>query len=181
MQERIIAVIGTAGRDRKQPMNHQHWDYMCNILGNELKPSDHLVSGGAAWADHVAVWAYMEGLCDQLTLHLPAPFNGRQYLGEYGTSGAAANYYHRLFSQTLGINSRHQLHQVLEQCHSTTQPVRLGYQAMADRNRLVAEQCDHLLAFTFGPGDVPADGGTLIAWNMAEPSVHKAHVSLLSL
>lgn len=178
---RTIAVIGTAGRDRQHPMNRKHWDFMCQTLADELKPSDYLVSGGAAWADHVAVWAYMENLCEHLILHLPAPFNGVQFAGDYGTSGGAANYYHRLFSQTVGFNSREQLRLVLEQCDATCQPVRMGYQAMTDRNRLVAQQCDHMVAFTFGLGNQPADGGTLITWNMAHPAVHKAHVSLCGI
>jgi len=33
-----------------------------------------------------------------------------------------------------------------------------------DRNTTVAKGCDYLIAFTFGKGDQPADGGTLDTW-----------------
>lgn len=178
---RVIAVIGTAGRDKQFPMDLSHWKYMCNVLRFLVGPEDHLVSGGAAWADHAAVWAYMEGLCEDLTLHLPAPFDG-VFHGGYGTSGGAANYYHEKFSQAIGQNTRGQIYEALSggaQC--TGQPVAQGYGAMFTRNKLVADQCTHLLAFTFGDGDTPADGGTKATWDMAGPTKKRRHISLLDL
>lgn len=179
---RTIAIIGTAGRDKQHPMNRKHWEYMCHQVSEHIRFEDHLVSGGAAWADHVAVWAYRNGLCDNLTLHLPAPFNGQAYAGGYGTSGGAANYYHGLFSRMLGIDSLWEIQDALRggaQC--THQPEARGYAAMANRNRLVAEQSDTMLAFTFGSGPVPADGGTRITWDMARPGTQKQHFTLLSI
>lgn len=49
---------------------------------------------------------------------------------------------------------------------------------MFARNRLVAEQCTHVLAFTFGMGAEPADGGTKATWDMAGPGKMRRHVSL---
>lgn len=178
---RVIAVIGTAGRDKQHPMDLSHWEYMCNVMRFLVGPEDHLVSGGAAWADHAAVWAYNEGLCEGLTIHLPAPFDGA-FHGEYGTSGGTANYYHDRFSRAIGQDSLAQLYAALSGgAGYSAQPVSKGYSAMFARNKLVADQCTHMLAFTFGEGDTPTDGGTKATWDMAGPSKKRRHVSLHDL
>lgn len=177
---RTIAIIGTAGRDKAITMGEKHWVQMANTIYEEVKPDDVLVSGGAAWADHVAVWAFLNGMCRELHLHLPAPFNGTHFEGGYGTSGGACNYYHQRFSETMGFYSRGHLHEALKQdnCFHTFQDVANGYGAMATRNRLVANQCTHMVAFTFGQGDVPADGGTKITWDMAA-NKERCHVTIV--
>lgn len=177
--KRVIAVIGTAGRDKHIQMSPRHWDFMCSTLADELKPGDTLVSGGAAWADHVAVWACGTELVTNLTLHLPAPFVNGEFKGEYGTSGNACNYYHEKFSRVMGFDSRDHLRQAL--LHNTvaftTQRESSGYGAMFARNKLVAEQCTHMVAFTFGEGDVPADGGTKMTWDLASQA-QRCHVPI---
>ena len=178
---RKIAIIGTAGRDKNFPMSAKHWDFMCEVVRAEVEPDDHLISGGAAWADHVAVWAFRTGLVHSLSLHLPAPLWHGKYEGDFGTSGGAANYYHEKFSLTMGGSSLDTLTQI-EDCIErgvpyTTQPTAKGYAAMAARNQLVADECDHLMAFTFGIGDVPADGGTKMTWDMASHA-ERIHFSL---
>lgn len=165
---RIIAVIGTAGRDKAITMCAEHWNFMANTLAGELKPDDVLVSGGAAWADHVAVWAYLNDLCSGLILHLPAPFMANHFDGGWGTSGGACNYYHQKFDYAMGFHSRGHITSAIEKgAVVTSQPLANGYGAMATRNKLVANDCTHMIAFTFGEGDVPADGGTKITWDMA--------------
>ncbi len=177
---RIIAVIGTAGRDKTITMTSKHWDFMCQTLADELQPGDKLVSGGAAWADHVAIWAFGTDLVKELTLHLPAPIVNGIFTGEYGTSGNACNYYHERFSRTMGFDSRDHIMQAINhnKVNVTSQPVKQGYAAMAARNALVANDCTHMVAFTFGQGDEPTDGGTKITWNMAA-NKQRAHVSLI--
>lgn len=177
-EQRVIAVIGTAGRDKAINMRINHWDFMTDMLRRELKPDDHLVSGGAAWADHVAVWAYLEGHVEKLTLHLPAPFDGKYFRGAYGTSGGTCNYYHDKFSHVLGLDSLVHIQMAKAKGATIThQPVAQGYGAMAARNRLVAADCTHMIAFTFGRGDVPADGGTKMTWDMAADK-YRVHVPL---
>lgn len=177
--QRTIAIIGTAGRDKQFPMDISHWDFMCRVARFFLRPGDHLVSGGAAWADHVAVWAFSNGLCADLTLHLPAPFSS-VFGGGSGTSGGASNHYHWQFSHAIGRDTLMDIQEAIE-CGAefSTQPVSKGYGAMFARNRLVAEECTHVLAFTFGAGDKPADGGTKDTWDMAGPHKKRKHVSLL--
>lgn len=175
---RVIAIIGTAGRDKSIPMDIRHWDWMCKVLASDLKPEDVLVSGGAAWADHVAVWAYLNGLCKDLILHLPSVYRQGEFQGAYGTSGATCTYYHNKFRKTVGINSLQQINAAIEKGATVTQqPIAMGYGAMANRNKLVARDCDHMLAFTFGEGDIPADGGTKMTWDMAAGK-ERLHVSI---
>lgn len=178
---RQIAIIGTAGRDKNHPMSAKHWDFMCEMVRAEIEPDDHLISGGAAWADHVAVWAFRSGLVHSLSLHLPAPLWQGKYVGDFGTSGGTANYYHERFSLAMGGRAFDTLAQI-EDClkrgvYSSTQPVAKGYKAMADRNLRVATECDHLIAFTFGRGTIPIDGGTKMTWDMASHA-ERMHLSL---
>jgi len=176
--QRVIAVIGTAGRDKQFPMDISHWEFICRAVRFYVRPGDHLVSGGAAWADHAAVWAFNEGLSASLTLHLPAPFEA-SFSGGNGTSGGAANHYHRQFSQAIRRDTLADIQEaILGGAQFTYQPESNGYAAMYARNRLVAEQCTHVLAFTFGKGAEPADGGTKATWDMAGPKKKRRHVSL---
>ena len=101
------------------------------------------------------------------------------YMGGYGTSGGAANYYHGLFTDRLGVHTMGHITQAMrsKNCTVTTQPVAHGYAAMANRNKLVANDCTHMIAFTFGEGPEPADGGTKITWDMAKDK-QRVHVTL---
>ena len=65
-----------------------------------------------------------------------------------GTSGGAARYYHEKFSLIMGGGGKDTMRQVadciIRGVPYTTQPVAMGYAAMARRNQLVADECDHL-------------------------------------
>jgi hypothetical protein len=177
---RIIAVIGTAGRDKTRPMTDKHWDFMCETIAAEVKPEDTLVSGGAAWADHVAIWAYGTGLVKSLILHLPAPFVNGKFEGPSMSAGQTCNYYHGLFSEVMGFKSLDHIKQAFMYRSSvaiTEEPASSGYGAFAARNRKVGNTCTHMVAFTFAEGDVPADGGTKMTWDMAADKL-RIHVPL---
>lgn len=175
-----IAIIGTAGRGKH--MTAAQWEWMLEQATNWIGVGNHLISGGAAWADHLAVKLYMTHKCEDLTLHLPAPwdFNNKEFVGGHGTSGSAANYYHSIFSRATGIDTRAEIDAVLRGgAVSTYQPLRNGYAAMFARNALVARECDGMLAFTFGNGDEPDDGGTRHTWDLCK-SAHKKHFTIPS-
>src|SRR5690606_1280513 len=76
-----IAIIGTAGRgDDAAKLGPALFAAMVRDAAERVAafPDPRLVSGGAAWADHVAVKLFLEGKVAGLTLHLPAEFrNGR--------------------------------------------------------------------------------------------------------
>lgn len=182
-----IAIIGTAGRDKTKVMSFQTWNWMVRqakaLMPTAAASQIHLVSGGAAWADHLAVHLFLNGDVSALTLHLPAPLDNTHYfVGGQGTAGGAANYYHAKFSLIAGINSREQIAEASREpgCHGTVQPVKQGYAAMFARNALIVKELDpatdRLLAFTFGEGDEPADGGTKHTWDLFHGS--KQHITI---
>lgn len=173
-----IAVIGTAGRDRTKPMTKALWEWMLNSARERIPAGHHLVSGGAAWADHLAVMLYLEGHAEALTLHLPAPFNGVHFIGQERSSAGAANYYHQRFSKTIDSNTLKELSWAIEKhAKVTQQPYGSHYGGMFARNALVARDAEALIAYTFGPGDVPADGGTRDTWDKCKAE-SKLHVPL---
>lgn len=185
-----IAIIGTAGRDKTKPMTLELWDKMVNDARMRFDSSRNynFISGGAAWADHIAV--ELSVLAKQLTLHFPAPFNmeTRKFEGEYGTSGGTANFYHDKFDKIIGYRARDAIHDVLPPYNDaifTDKPVAKGYAAMYDRNKQVAQDADFgMLAYTWGEGPEPEDGGTLLTWNhhkKLHPNARRVHVSLTNL
>lgn len=172
-----IAIIGTAGRDKTKPMTYQTWVWMLRqakaLMPTAAASQTHLVSGGAAWADHLAVQLFLDGVASELTLHLPAPLDNQGYFGgSQGTAGGAANFYHSKFSLIAGLNSREQILEASRQpgCRGSTQPIKQGYSAMFARNALIVTELDHatdrMLAFTFGQGTEPDDGGTKHTWDL---------------
>jgi len=183
---RYLGVIGTAGRDKAAPLNLALWNAMCEDFKLRLRPGDHLVSGGAAWADHLSVHAYLQGWCKALTLYLPAPFSPehgfiQQFSGNARTAASAANYYHQCFKQKTGVDGIAQIAQAIEQGATVhSEPFGQGYGAMFARNKKVAKKVSAVVAYTFGSGERPADGGTNDTWNQIE-SADKVHVPLYSL
>lgn len=170
-----IAIIGTAGRDRTKPMSQALWDWMVRDVTGRVPQGAHVVSGGAAWADHLAVELFLNGHAEALTLHLPAPFEKR-FLGPNHSSASAANYYHSIFSRTRGTNTLAQIERALDMgAEVTYEPARVGYSGLLNRNTKVAK-ADQLIAYTFSVFHTPADGGTKDTWSKC--SGLRTHVSL---
>ena len=173
-----IAIIGTAGRDKAMPMSLDLWLKMVRHATDSIPYGSHVVSGGAAWADHLAVVLFLSGHANHLTLHLPAPFVNGHFSGPSKSSGSAANYYHQLFSTVIGRNTLKQLElaMCMDNIDGGYEPAAAGYGGMFNRNSKVAAS-EGMLAYTFGAGDIPADGGTLDTWNKCTGTKH--HQSLL--
>lgn len=146
-----VAIIGTAGRDKSNPMKKSYCDFMRAELSNRLTPLEAmhgplaLVSGGAAWAERLAVDRFLtaptrRGIGESLILHLPAPFWRGGYVGGYGTS----NYYHSGFSRIAEIDSLKDISDC--KSHSnftyTFQDESRGYSAMYARNQLIAKELE---------------------------------------
>lgn len=180
MIARNVAIIGTAGRDKTKPMTKALWEAMCADASGRFLPDVgyHLISGGAAWADHVAVWLFLNGEVDKLTLHLPAPIlEGLVFSGPPGSAATAANFYHAKFSKIIGKDSIQQITLARDMgAKITEQPMSEGYGAMFARNNLVAADANMCLAYTWGEGKVPADGGTKYTWDKI--TGRKVHVPL---
>lgn len=175
-----LAIIGTAGRgeDAARLAGNPEM-FVDRMLAAARKVADltkasHLVSGGAAWADHIAVLLFLADPARfTLQIEAPAPMvvshdGGLEYrdTGERGkrsfiaNPGGTCNHYHRQFLDALGAtrpNWSPFLDFALIAGHPrVTVRVTHGFDA---RNELVA-QADNALAMTFGAGATLKDGGT---------------------
>lgn len=157
-----LAIIGTAGRgDDQRKLTLPHWR-MIEIVGQTVATTlkaDELISGGAAWADHVAVSLFLKGFVPKLTLYLPAAINDFQsdfVSGRTQDAGSVASYYHSVFSEIRRKNSFEDF-SLARQKGAIFHVNPAGFKA---RNSQVAQSVDALLAFTFSGKQVPKDGGT---------------------
>ena len=177
---RRVAIIGTAGRDKHEQMDQALWEAMVADARGRVGPEDILVSGGAAWADHLAVRLYLESAVKGLVLHLPAPFEEARFVGPDQSAASAANYYHERFMQLTGVDGLAEIDMAIN-CGAVVsfEPPSSGYAAMFARNAKVAKGSDKVIAYTFGTSDQPADGGTKNTWDQI--SGPREHVSLVSL
>ncbi|CAH6419741.1 Hypothetical protein HVR_LOCUS818 [uncultured virus] len=175
-----IAVIGTAGRDKSQTYTADLFNRMVvaakYIMRNLTNIT--LISGGAAWADHVAVQLFLEGFASKLILCLPCEWKGSQYLdtGVYDwriNPGRTSNYYHSEFSTAMNRSTLFEIQEAIDK--GAEVQIHKGFH---NRNSSIAN-CDYMIAFTWSSTDVPADGGTLYTWNKCTTT--KYHISLTKI
>jgi len=159
-----FAIAGTAGRkEDANRLSANHFKAMmecARLLLQQFKESDYgvdtLVSGGAAWADHVAVKLFLNKEIPKLKLFFPCQFLGQvagfdptplnEHERQYGYStGETANRLHAAFSRKCGFNSLGDLENAVQQGAIVVVPSG-GFHG---RNAKVAE-ADILLAMTFG-------------------------------
>jgi hypothetical protein len=164
--EITLSIIGTAGRDSSKPLGKSHFEAMCLVasglidqLANSNYPITHLVSGGAAWADHVAVKLFLNKKSPNLRLYLPAAFEGGSFHDNGSEKwnenpGRTANHYHKQFQVATHIHSLSEIN--IAKCEGATLIEMGGFHA---RNAMVAKS-DFLLAMTFGKGSQVKPGGT---------------------
>jgi len=168
-----FAIVGTTGRkEDASRLSKNHFEAMCEcarLLLQQFKESDYgldtLVSGGAAWADHVAVKLFLNKEIPKLKLFFPCqflggvvgfdptPLNEHERQKGYST-GEVANRYHAAFTRKVGFNSLNDLEQAVQQGATVVVP-KGGF---FGRNALVA-QSDIILAMTFGDKEWVKDGG----------------------
>lgn len=162
-----LSIVGSAGRkDDAARLSKNHFQAMCLIaeglikqLGENNYPVTHLVSGGAAWADHVAVRLFLDKKIKNLRLFLPAQWTGVNFkdngIDDFTKNpGKVANYYHRKFQLITNINSLVEIQSALVEGAELI-PVEKGFYA---RNTLVAKS-DCILAMTFGNKEYIKSGG----------------------
>jgi len=184
-----VAIIGTAGRGKAgKQLSAPLFDRMVQ-RARELVPGPvRLVSGGAAWADHVAVVLFLSDRVayPQLTLLLPRPLVRNSVTGKYAyqetgsydfrsNPGRASNYYHRQFSAKVGRDTLDEIGRAIQE--GAKVEVFPGFFA---RNDAIVMSADSIFAFTFGAGDEPCDGGTRYTWDKSLCE-QKTHVPLASL
>lgn len=193
-----IAVIGSAGRG--QDADHMTLELYNKMFADFSLRVKHLgadtaVSGGAAFADHLAVRAYLEGAVSKLVLYMPAKFGMSEsaYIPNPAVQfnpGKTSNDYHRRFSKIMKIDSLKEISKALQSGAAC-----FVHEGFHTRNLEVADNCDFLVAYTFGtkssldlkPG-VPEftdskkaglkDGGTAHTWGQCWKASWKSHVNL---
>jgi hypothetical protein len=195
-----LAVIGSAGRQADMAkVSRRLYDLMFEETCHTIMAwkIEHAVSGGAAFADHLAVRAFLEGKVGSLTLFLPAHFSGRTFQSNprYANNpGKTSNDLHAIFSKTCGMDSLGEVAEAIR-CGAMVH-VHEGFQT---RNIEVANAVDHMLAFTFGSAtsrDVSPDHpgfqnaavaglkitkGTAHCWSEAWKCRLKTHIDLNEL
>jgi|SRR5579872_589841 len=177
-----LAVIGTSGRDPKDSvrleLKHLAWmkenviTYISNVI-NRPTQDIILVSGGSAWADHVAVQLFREGGFGGLELYLPSEFNTKSHIFKNTHEGRELNKIHQHCQDKTGLPIFEELTSVNSKKNGVKIVIQRGFKP---RNTLVARGCDHLIAFTFDLS-VPTKGGTLDTWNKVQHQ-NKLHISL---
>jgi hypothetical protein len=172
---KVIAIIGTAGRSKVPTLSE--WNKMVQDASSKVSTNDVLISGGAAFADHVAVRLFLDGKVQGLKLRLPAKIKDGKYVGDKGTAGGTANFYHEKFSKLLGVNTVAEIEAAIAKGAEVSYEKELSNKAMFDRNKKVAAESNSMIAYTYGEGTEPADGGTKNTWDTAKYS-DKTHVQI---
>lgn len=173
---KTFGIIGSAGRGEDIAKITEETFFIMRasvrkIIQSLLVPNEQyaVVSGGAAWADHVAVSLFNRGEASKLILHLPCKFDC-DYVSfvhrpeDSGNIVFTANHYHTIFSNIAfpsadgyadDFASRKQIVEAIEKGAKTT--VSNGFFA---RNVLVARDAEYMIALTFGKNEKLKDGGT---------------------
>lgn len=183
-----IGIIGTAGRGQDgYKLNANVFDRMVEVVSKvKTLESSTLISGGAAWADHVAVVTFLLSRCSGLTIHMPCEWDASKSeftdTGERDwrtNPGGTSNHYHRQFSRKLSTNSElslNQIHHAMRRGANATTGA-----GFFERNTEIAKQSDAIIAFTFGNGAKLADGGTrdtFMKFKKLKPDVMALHFNL---
>lgn len=163
-----FSIIGTAGRKEDgKALSKKHFEAMTIVAEGLIEqfaennyPITTLVSGGAAYADHVAVRLFLQRKVPHLRLFLPAKWEDGTYSDNgqkdpFKNPGGTCNYYHKLFLNSTGIHSLSEIQSAKLQGAELIEVSR-GFYA---RNALVAKS-DFILAMTFGNEHEVKDGGT---------------------
>lgn len=192
-----IGIIGTAGRGNLviEP-DHYRRMYDCarrmvrQIAADAAQARVTLVSGGAAYADHLAVLLFLNepDLVASLHLHLPVPFRDSRYDASR-KEGGTANYYLERMKAAWAADGRPDFDPFAHIAHAIGHGAIVRTYANAKgnaffaRNRAIAAQAQWLIAFTPSTGDQPlADSGTRHTWDASRlPPTRKIHVPIISV
>lgn len=185
-----ISIIGTSGRkngntDKLTPELFEKMVESASSIIEELCPQEDnitLISGGAAWADHVAVVLFLRNDKYKLKLYTPCAFDfdsvkfkDTGVVDWRSNPGGTLNYYHRAFSKSLKTNTLKDI------AKSIKKGVIIDSESSSfhKRNTIVAKS-DIIIAYTWGD-DSPVDGGTFDTWKKIPKESVKRHVSLKTL
>ena len=161
-----ISIIGTAGRGTDaHRLNNTVYQTMVKtvtrLINTITKEETKIISGGAAYADHIAVELFLQDKAKALTLHLPSPWDYEQKkifdIGIFDwkqNPGGTANHYHRKFSNVVGKNTLLEIDNAIKKGAE----IAVG-DGFKNRNTEIA-RADICIALTFGNGVFLKEGGT---------------------
>jgi len=172
-----VSIIGSASSKGniqwENLLNKKTWeklcqqaeDYISSHISNQWS-NIHLISGGAAWCDHIAIYLYLKHLDSHLTLHFPCKWdstqkrfinNGQSHWA--ANPGKLANSYHRSFTQKISEDTLGQIQLAIDKGAIIYD----HYKGFHDRNSAVGKS-QHMIAFSFSQTNEPTDGGTSHTW-----------------
>lgn len=176
----MLAIIGPARNTCATRLTPEHFERMCAAARDLVAAQGihTLASGGAAWADHVAVRLFLESAVQSTNvaevpsatsavreLHLYFPCEWDAARGQFRSrghwrsdTGKAANVYHQRFSHVCAMDSLADIARALkmEGCHAHV------YEGFHARNRALAAAADQLVAFAV---EEHLSRGTQDTWN----------------
>jgi len=174
-----ISIIGCAGRNHQEvKMTSDLYEKMYAKCKSTIKQLGfsmdkiHLVSGGSAWSDHLAIdlfLKYGKKGC-QLTLHLPCAWNGNEF-GK-GSCGRTLNLLHESFSAKTNKRTLNEIKKAIARGAKVIQ-----YSSFYERNIMVGKS-NYLIAFTWNN---LTSGGTKHTWVNAPTWTTKIHIPLSTL
>lgn len=187
----IVSIIGTSGRTsdpQSGELTLTIFDRMITRARDIISqyypdPSKvMLVSGAAAWADHVAVRLYLTGAYAGLKLFVPAKWSDRKFADTgvvdwRANPGGTLNYYHRAFSAKIGTDTLSEIGTAVERGAI----INAQSGSFHQRNGEVAKAGSLVIAFTWSESGKPESGGTADTWKKIPDGVNKIHVSLKTL
>lgn len=188
-----VAIIGTAGRDKDRDglMTLELYQKVLRFVLEYLSArfdlrTLHLVSGGAAWIDHIAVSLFLRNTFASLTLFLPCSWTSEHQKCQFFDNGQkdwkmnpgkVANMYHFNFAKRFNkFDSFCTLNQI-EEAKFKGAVLNTDHTGFHQRNSQIAN-VDLLLAFTWSDTSTPPKGGTLDTWNKCKSNVIKVHFNL---
>lgn len=168
-----LAIIGTAGRgEDSSRMSHNLYVAMIQKVHQVIDRLEQngcnvttLVSGGAAWADHIAVSLFRISTRKSLELHLPCNWNFMKCeyddtgVRDFRTNpGGTLNFYHR----KMPFDSLKEIDEVMPDPTDPSKPkqVLVSYGGGFHQRNTRVSTADAVVALTFGNGRQVKDGGT---------------------
>jgi len=185
-----VAIIGFAGGHCTAPLSPELYARMVAraeaIIRDEFKldiAAVELVSGGAAWSDHVAVTLFLRHKPASLTIYAPCEWDTTS--GRFVDNGRGsgwkenpAHYANKLHANFAAITALLPAHDMLDAVVlGATIHAGRGFHA---RNTSIANAATYMIAFSWGDGDAPDSGGTRNTWDKCH-AAHKVHVPMATL
>jgi|2_EtaG_2_1085320.scaffolds.fasta_scaffold01185_9 hypothetical protein len=179
-----IAIIGTAGRKTDGvKLNRTIYQAIIEDVRHRLeivREPIHLVSGGAAYMDHLAVLAYLRKFpnVESLELFFPCKWQDEMFQRngtQRKSTASVSNNYHEKFSLKMKGEKDTSLKQIQRALDNGARyHERKGFY---DRN-LDVGYVDYILAYTFGKSLYqPKDGGTFHTWSKLK-ALTKIHIPI---